>query len=278
MSSPIKHHIVDPKTKFRLSDVNPDGKDYDGSKSFCRDELDRIRKELRALQERLYAEGKQKLLVVFQAMDAGGKDGTIRSVFSGINPQGVRVSSFKKPTELELSHDFLWRVHAAAPATGMIGVFNRSHYEDVLVVRVHHLVPKTVWKERYHHINQFEKLLADSGTVIVKFLLHISPEEQLERFQERLDIPEKRWKFSPDDLSKRQHWDDYQSAFDDMLNKCSTPHAPWYVIPANQNWYRNYAVATILRDTLNRMNPQFPPEPDLNDVTLEGLTPPSQAL
>jgi PPK2 family polyphosphate:nucleotide phosphotransferase len=262
-------HIVKPGQKVRLSQLDADGKRLEDSKADCREALDFTKRELRHLQERLYAEGKQKLLIIFQAMDAGGKDGTIRAVFSGMNPQGVKVTSFKKPTELELAHDFLWRVHQAVPGNGMIGVFNRSHYEDVVVVRVHNMVPKQVWRSRYDTINQFEQLLTDSGTTIVKFLLHISRAEQKERFQERLDIAEKRWKFSRDDLRKREYWDDYLAAFEDMLRECSTPNAPWYVIPANQNWYRNYAVAKILHATMKKMDPQFPPEPDLADVVIE---------
>jgi PPK2 family polyphosphate:nucleotide phosphotransferase len=262
-------HIVQPGKNVALKDTETDGKNFGDSKDECRAALEPLKQELSDLQQRLYAEGTQKLLVVFQAIDAGGKDGTIRAVFSGINPQGVKVTSFKQPTEQELAHDFLWRVHNAVPSNGTIGVFNRSHYEDVLAVRVHEIVPKSVWKRRYAQINQFEEMLTHSGTTIVKFLLHISKKEQRKRFQERLDIPAKRWKFSPDDLAKRKFWDDYQRAFEEMLRKCSTEYAPWYVIPADQNWYRNFAIATILRETLERMNPQFPPEPDLSKIVIE---------
>jgi PPK2 family polyphosphate:nucleotide phosphotransferase len=218
-----------------------------------------LRVELRELQERLYAESGQSLLVVLQAMDAGGKDGTVRAVFEGVNPQGVKVTSFKVPTDEERAHDFLWRVHPHAPRHGDIAIFNRSHYEDVLVVRVHGFAPKAVWSARYDHINAFEANLAAAGTRVVKLFLHISRDEQRERLQERIDIPEKRWKFNPGDLEERKHWDDYQAAYRDALARTSTAVAPWYVVPANRNWYRNWAVLSILVETLREMNPQYPP-------------------
>ena len=196
------------------------------------------------------------------------KDGTIRHTFKGVNPQGVVVTSFKKPSAEELAHDFLWRVHKAVPAKGMIGVFNRSHYEDVLVVRVHDIVPEAVWRPRYEAINQFEKQLVDSGTTVLKFFLHISKKEQKERFQARLDEPEKNWKFDHGDLEKREFWDAYQDAFQDMLNNCTTENAPWYLIPADQKWYRNLAIMRVMVDTLNQMNPQFPEADDLTGVTI----------
>lgn len=263
-------HKLSPQRPFRLEDLPTDGKlFYDGDKETAVTEFKTIRKELRDWQPRLYAEGKQKLLIVFQAIDAGGKDGTIRNVFKGVNPQGVAVTSFKVPSKKELAHDFLWRVHQAVPGKGMIGVFNRSHYEDVLVVRVDNIVPETVWRPRYTHINNFEKLLHDSGTRILKFFLHISKEEQRERFQSRLDEPHKHWKFSPEDLEKRKQWPDYMAAFEEMLQQCTTDFAPWYVIPANQKWYRNLAVTRIIVETLRDMNPQYPEsKEDLSNVAI----------
>jgi len=214
--------------------------------------------ELADWQERLYAEGQQALLVVFQAMDAGGKDGAIKKVFDSVNPQGVRVTSFKVPTPLELAHDFLWRVHQQVPPQGYIGIFNRSHYEDVLIARVNNLVPESVWRTRYDHINAFEKLLADSGTRILKFYLHISKAEQKERLQARLADPAKHWKFSSGDLPVREQWDDYMAAYADALTHCNTDYAPWYVIPANKKWFRDLLITRIICETLTDMNPQFP--------------------
>jgi len=219
------------------------------------------------LQERLYAEGKRALLVVFQALDAGGKDGTTRAVFRGVNPQGVRVVGFKAPSAEELAHDYLWRIHHAMPRRGEIGIFNRSHYEDVLVVRVDSLVPEEVWSARYDQINAFERHLVDNGTQILKFFLHISREEQAERLRERVTDPAKRWKFSPDDLRKRVQWDDYQRAYEDALQRCTTEHAPWHVIPGDRNWVRNLAVAAIVRAKLEDMDPQFP-QPKWDPATI----------
>jgi PPK2 family polyphosphate:nucleotide phosphotransferase len=210
------------------------------------------------LQDVLYAEHKRSMLIVLQAMDAGGKDGTIKHVMSGVNPQGCIVTSFKQPTQHELDHDYLWRVHQAAPAKGMIGIFNRSHYEDVLVVRVHDLVPKDVWSKRYDQINAFEELLAESGTVIVKFFLHISKEEQRRRFDERNKDPNKNWKSSDADERERKFWDEYQDAYEDAIAKTSTKHAPWFVIPANEKWFRNLAVSHVLVKTLEDLNLQYP--------------------
>ena len=228
-----------------------------------------LNQELAELQERLWAENRQALLVVLQAMDAGGKDGTIRRVFGGVNPQGCRVTSFKAPSEEELAHDFLWRINKATPRKGEIGIFNRSHYEDVLIVRVHDLVPRTVWSERYAIINSFEANLAASGTTIVKLFLHISKEEQAERFQKRLENPEKHWKFNRADLEERKYWDDYQRAFEDAITETSTPVAPWYVVPADRKWYRDWAVLSILVETMRRMDPRFPaPEEDLDGVVV----------
>ena len=214
------------------------------------------------LQDRFWAEGKRSILVVLQGIDAAGKDGTINKVMEAFNPQGCPVTSFKVPSTEELAHDYLWRVHQKVPRKGEIGIFNRSHYEDVLVVRVHDFVPKEVWSARYDQINEFERILADNGTTIVKFFLAIDKDEQRERFQARFDDPTKRWKFSMGDLEERKLWDDYQAAFDDALSKTSTGHAPWYVIPANRKWFRNLAVATILADTMAELKPAYPPVAD----------------
>ncbi|MBC8105001.1 MAG: polyphosphate kinase 2 family protein, partial [Anaerolineae bacterium] len=212
---------------------------------------------------------KYAVLVVLQAMDAGGKDGTIESIFSGVNPQGCQVTSFKAPSHLELSHDYLWRVHNACPARGMIGIFNRSHYEDVLVARVKKLVPKSVWSERYHHINEFERMLADEGTTIIKFYLHISKEEQNERMKARLSDRKKRWKFNPSDIIEGKSWDDYMEAFEDAMSECSTKYAPWYVVPADDKWYRNWVVSDVIVRTMKKMDLKYPDEvPGLDKIKL----------
>ena len=210
------------------------------------------------LQARLHAEAQQSLLVVLQARDTGGKDGTIRRVFDAVNPQGCIVTSFKKPSEVELRHDFLWRIHKAVPAKGMIGIFNRSHYEDVLVVRVRNLAPRREWSKRYDQINAFERSLTENGVTILKFFLHISKAEQKERLLARLDDPTKQWKFSADDLGERALWGSYTTAYRDALRKCSTPWAPWYVVPADKKKVRNYLVAQVVVDTLKRMSPKYP--------------------
>ncbi len=224
--------------------------------------LSRDQQRLSELQNVLYAEGKHSVLVVLQATDTGGKDGTIRKVLGPLNPQGVEVSSFKVPTAEELAHDYLWRIHKRIPAKGMIGVFNRSHYEEVLVVRVHNLVPRKDVNKRYEEINQFEKHLAANGVTIVKFFLHISKKEQAERLQARLDDPSKHWKFSLGDLEERKLWGDYQKAYALALGKCSTPWAPWFVIPANHKWYRNYLIGRILRLTLEDLKLRYPKNKD----------------
>ena len=241
-----------------------------GDRDRTRSASEALNDELGALQERLWAEDERSLLVVLQAMDAGGKDGTIKKVFSGVNPQGVEVTSFKVPTDEELAHDFLWRVHARVPARGRIGIFNRSHYEDVLVARVHGLVPEPVWRARYDAIRSFEGLLAANGTTIVKFMLHISAEEQADRFRKRLEAPEKRWKFRRGDLDERRRWADYMAAFEDAIRETSATDAPWYIIPADKKWYRDWAVLHVLVSTLNDMDPQFPdPEEDLEGVIVQ---------
>ncbi len=222
------------------------------------------------LQERLYAEGKQALLVVLQAMDTGGKDGTIRAVFGPLNPQGVHVSNFKAPCGRELAHDYLWRVHQAVPAKGMIGIFNRSHYEDVLIAKVRELAPKNVIKQRYRQINDFEAYLGENHVRIIKFHLCISKDEQRERLLSRLHTTEKNWKFSRGDLAERALWDDYENAYERVLKRCSPANAPWYVIPANKKWYRNAVVSQIILDTLRDMKPQFPAaEADLDQVVID---------
>jgi len=213
---------------------------------------------LQQLQELLYADGSQALLVVLQAMDAAGKDSTIRNIFGPINPQGCKVVSFKGPNSTELAHDFMWRIHQNVPRKGMIGVFNRSHYEDVLIARVKELAPKDRLKKRYDHINNFEALLDSEGTRVVKFFLHISKDYQKEQLQDRLDIPEKNWKFSPSDIPERMLWDDYQKAFELAFEKCSCPEAPWYIVPAERKWFRNYLIAKVLVETLESMKLKFP--------------------
>jgi PPK2 family polyphosphate:nucleotide phosphotransferase len=207
---------------------------------------------------RLYAEGRQSLLLVLQGMDSAGKDGTIRHVMEGFNPQSCQVTSFKQPSIEELAHDFLWRIHRAVPRKGFVGIFNRSHYEDVLVVRVHELVPKEEWEARYDRINRFEKMLHEGGTTIVKVFLHISKDEQRKRLQARLDDPKKRWKFSRADIAERNYWSDYQRAYEAAMTRCNATYAPWYIVPANHKWYRNLVISRILRKTLEKMNPQFP--------------------
>lgn len=232
--------------------------------------LKELNKELEHLQELLYAEGEHKVLIVLQAMDTGGKDGTIRHVFEGVNPQGVKVAGFKVPTAKELAHDYLWRVHKHTPGSGEIAIFNRSHYEDVLVVRVHNLVPQEVWSRRYEHIRAFEKLLADEGTTILKFYLHIDLAEQKERLQERLDEPDKNWKFSLGDLKERALWDQYLAAYQQALWETSTDYAPWYIVPANRKWYRNLVISTIIINKLKSLNMAYPEAEDgLEDVVIE---------
>jgi PPK2 family polyphosphate:nucleotide phosphotransferase len=260
---------VEPGERVSLATVDPgETEHYEKKKDVAR-ELDKQRRRIQDLQERLYAENQQGLLIVLQAVDTGGKDGTIKHVFSGVNPQGCRVSSFKIPSAEEANHDFLWRYHKSVPARGRIGIFNRSHYEDVLIVRVKNLVPEGIWRERYEQINAFERNLTLEGITVLKFFLHISKDEQKRRLQRRLDDPNKRWKFSSDDLEERAIWDAYQQAFEDALSKCSTEHAPWYIVPANKKWYRNLVVARTIADTLGAMDPQYPPaEEGLEKITI----------
>jgi PPK2 family polyphosphate:nucleotide phosphotransferase len=262
---------VPPDTKLSLDDHDPNSKPgFEGGKEDGKAALPALNDQLSALQKRLWAESRQKLLVVLQATDTGGKDGTIRKVFTGVNPQGVKVHPFGKPTEEELAHDYLWRIHQHTPANGQITVFNRSHYEDVLAVRVRELAPRHRWERRYHHINEFELMLGEEGTRIIKVFLNISKEEQRARLESRLDDPAKNWKFSRDDLDDRALWDDFREAYEAVLSRTSTEHAPWYVVPANRKWYRNLAVSQIIVDTLTEMDPQFPdPEADLDGIVVE---------
>ncbi len=269
MLDPSLFRVV-PDSGFSLAAHDPDSKTgYEGGKSDGKAALPGLNQRLAELQRRLWAESERSLLVVIQAIDTGGKDGTIRHVFSGVNPQGVRVYGFGVPSEEEMAHDYLWRIHQHTPKDGTISIFNRSHYEDVLVVRVKGFVPEGVWSRRYRHIREFERMLADEGTHIVKLYLNISKDEQKERLQARLDEPEKNWKFNKGDLSDRALWDDYQRAFEDAITETSTDYAPWYVIPSNRKWYRNLAVSSILIDTLERMDPQYPdPEEGLDQITI----------
>jgi PPK2 family polyphosphate:nucleotide phosphotransferase len=251
-----KHFIVQPGKKAHLSKRDPAG--TIGIKEAEADTKAHI-EELRQLQDVLYADRRYALLVVLQGLDAGGKDGSIRHIFSGVNPQGCQVTAFKGPTPEELDHDFLWRVHRAVPERGFIGIFNRSHYEDVLVARVHNLVPKSVWSKRYGQINDFEKELNENNVRILKFYLHISKEEQLRRLQARLTDPKKNWKLSPFDFREREHWDEYMTAYEDALTECSTKRAPWYVIPSDNKWFRNFTIGAIVNDTLKQMKLRYPP-------------------
>ena len=252
---------VRPGHPIILADLDPNESNAYQGKKDAEQELERQRQRLQELQARLYAEQKQSLLIVLQAIDTGGKDGTIKHVFQGVNPQGCQVWSFKQPSVEELNHDFLWRYHQRTPGRGMIAIFNRSHYEDVLVTRVKQLVPEQIWRERYQLINEFEHMLALNHIMVLKFFLHISKDEQKRRLESRLAEPDKRWKFSVNDVKERLLWDDYQIAFQDAMNSCSTEYAPWYVVPANRKWYRNLVVARTIADTLEAMNPQYPAEP-----------------
>ncbi len=265
----LDRHRVHPDRHFRLADVDPN--DNGGlDKAAGREQVTRLNQRLGELQELLWADGRHRVLLVLQGMDACGKDGTIRTVFQGVNPQGVPVTSFKQPSDEELAHDYLWRVHDHAPASGELAIFNRSHYEDVLVVRVEGLVPEERWRRRYRHIMEFERMLAEEGTTIVKIFLHISKEEQRIRQQERIDNPKKRWKFSSGDLAARAKWDQYMDAFQDMLDETSTEFAPWYVVPANRNWYRDLVVSSVLVHTLESLALRYPePEAGLEGLVVE---------
>jgi PPK2 family polyphosphate:nucleotide phosphotransferase len=249
---------VQPNVPLRLADIDPATTEPFSHKKKVEKRLEELREQLSDYQENLYAEHRQSLLLVFQAMDTGGKDGTIRSLLTGVNPAGVEVAAFKQPSSEELNHDFLWRIHPHAPGRGHIGVFNRSHYEDVLVTRVHGLIEPFTWQQRYQDIVNFEQLLTRNGTRVLKFFLHISKEEQASRLQARLDNPKKRWKFEPGDLKERQLWDAYQVAYQEALAATSTPECPWYVVPANDKRARNLAIMEIVVAALADMNPQPP--------------------
>ena len=266
----LNRYLVPPDTKIKLADYDPDETGKFKSKSQADTVLEKHREQLFELQELMYAEDKHSVLVVLQAMDAGGKDGTIRHIFTGVNPQGCQVTSFKEPSEEELHHDYLWRVHKAVPGRRMIGIFNRSHYEDVLVVRVHGQLSKDELDNRFQQINRFEKLLHENGTTIVKFFLHISKDEQKARLEERLHDATKYWKVNPTDLKEREHWDEYCEAYEDVFRNCSTKHAPWYIIPANKKWYRNVTISAILVDTLQSLKMKYPkPEFDVSKMKVE---------
>lgn len=278
MPSPTLHRVV-PNSKFRLGDIDPastpafvakKGEKSGDLKARAEVELQEHASVIARLQERLWAENRRAVLVVLQGMDTSGKDGVIRHVFHGVNPQGCHVTSFKKPSEAEADRDYLWRIHAAVPARGEIGIFNRAHYEDVLIVRVHGFVEERVWKARYAQINGFEEYLEANHVTVLKFMLHISKDEQKERLQARLDDPEKRWKFSPQDVEERKLWPRYMEAYQDAVAKCSTEHAPWYVIPADRKWYARWAVAGIVRETLEGMDPRAPEvELDVGKIVIE---------
>jgi PPK2 family polyphosphate:nucleotide phosphotransferase len=273
-ASDFDRYRVKPNSKLRLKDIGTNSsqtfKGGKGDKEAGRAAVAQLNDKLEALQAQLFAERKHKMLVVLQAMDTGGKDGVINSVFDGVNPLGCRVVSFGKPTLPELEHDYLWRVHPHVPGNGEMTIFNRSHYEDVLVVRVENLVPEASWSLRYRHIVEFERMLAETGTTILKFFLHISKDEQKVRLQARLDDPEKHWKFRKADLLVRAKWDQYMAAYEDALTKTSSDVAPWYVVPADKKWYRDWVIANVLVDTLKRLDMKFPePEGDLSSVVIK---------
>jgi PPK2 family polyphosphate:nucleotide phosphotransferase len=261
---------VHPGDKVLLKDIDPGFKDHHESHKKAAEEIERDRDKLRALQALLYADGGGSLLICLQGLDAAGKDGTISHILGAMNPQGCRVTGFRQPSTEEKAHDFLWRIHQATPPRGQVAIFNRSHYEDVLVVRVHKLVPDAVWSRRYDQINEFEKELVDNNTHILKFYLHISKEEQLKRFKERLDDPMKQWKISESDYKEREFWGDYMAAYEDVLTRSSTIHAPWFVIPSDHKWFRNLAIARIVVEHLEAMDMKLPkPSVDLGHIRRE---------
>jgi len=253
-------HWIKPGTKVKLDKIDAsDTSGFKGDKKDAAEALDKIKGKLADLQELLYAEHKHKVLIVLQGMDTAGKDGAIKHVFEGVNPQGVKTSSFKVPTKVESDHDYLWRIHRRTPGDGEIMIFNRSHYESVLVERVHKIVPEKVWSRRYEHINCFEKMLADEGTVILKFYLHIDKDEQKKRIQARIDKAEKHWKLSSSDIPERRLWDNYQEAYEDAIGKTSAKHAPWMVVPANNKWYRNLVICSAICEALGSLKMKYPP-------------------
>jgi PPK2 family polyphosphate:nucleotide phosphotransferase len=266
----LERFRVLPDNRVKLDEIDPGFKDRHESHNDAVEEIEHYQTRLCELQETLWAERRHSLLICLQSMDTGGKDGTIKHVLAAMNPQGCRVVGFRQPSEEEEAHDFLWRVHRAAPARGEVVIFNRSHYEDVLVVRVHNLVPAYDWSRRYEQINAFEKGLVEHDTHILKFYLHISREEQLKRFKDRLDDPTKQWKISEADYKERGFWNDYMKAYEDALSGCSTEHAPWFVIPANHKWFRNLAVARIVFEHLERLNMTHPkPTVDIEHIRRE---------
>ena len=271
----MKRYLIKPEMKVKLSEWDPnDTSEFKGNKEEGRIEIERWNQRLEELQEILYAEHKHKVLVVLQAMDTGGKDGAIRHVFEGVNPNGTRVANFKEPSEEEKDHDYLWRIHKQVPAKGELVIFNRSHYEELLIVRVHKLVPEEDWKKRFDQINDFEQMLAENGTTILKFYLHIDKEEQKKRLQARLDDPGKHWKFRLGDLEERKLWSDYMQAYEDVLNKTSTEVAPWYIVPANHKWYRDLVISSVLVKTLEGLKMKFPePEENLQGVVIDPILP-----
>jgi len=253
--------LIRPGSRVHLAGIDA-GATHGHAKARAATDLQKGLDRLTSLQDRLWAEAKHPILIVLQGIDAAGKDGTVRHVMTAFNPMGCIVTSWKAPTAIELAHDYLWRIHQRTPGKGEISIFNRSHYEDVLVVRVHELVPKEVWSRRFDEINAFERMLVDSGTTVLKFFLYIDPDEQKARFQARLDDPDKQWKFRVGDLAERKLWDSYIAAFEEMLERCSTDVAPWYLVPSNKKWFRNLAVADIVGDVLDELDPRYPPSPD----------------
>jgi len=261
VSGALERYWVKPGTKVDLGEIDGGEKSlFKGKdKMDFQPQFDDLQSQLQELQKKLYAQNKHRVLVVMQAMDTGGKDGCIKHVFSRIDPQGIHVRSFKKPSEEEMSYDFLWRVHSKVPHNGQLVIFNRSHYEDIIAVRVKKIFPDEVWKRRQQHILNFEKMLAEEGTTIVKIFLHITKEEQKRRLEARLANPVKHWKINPDDLVDRAHWGEFMTAYEDVMTKTSTDFAPWYVVPANRKWYRNLCVARIMLDTLKKLDMEYPP-------------------
>ncbi|WP_299942041.1 polyphosphate kinase 2 family protein [uncultured Microbulbifer sp.] len=258
---------VKPGSRIKLDKIDPGFTDCYSDREKAMPVIQRLDEKIRSLQYLMYAEGKRALLICLQGRDAAGKDGTINHVLGAMNPQGCTVTSFKQPSQEELAHDFLWRCHKVVPARGHIAIFNRSHYEDVLIQRVHDMVPESIWSKRYGHINHFEKLLSDHQTLILKFFLHIDADEQLKRFKQRIDDPTKQWKISENDYTEAAYWDSYTRAFEDALSKCSTPYAPWFVIPANHKWFRNLAVAAIVTEAMESLNMRFPkPKVDIKAI------------
>lgn len=268
----LERYWVKPGTKVDFSKLESGEKSLftGANKEEFDSQFRSLQDELQELQKMLYAQGKHRVLVVMQAMDTGGKDGCIKHVFSHIDPQGIHVRSFKKPSEEELSYDFLWRVHSKVPHRGQLVIFNRSHYEDIIAVRVKKLFPEEVWKRRQRHILEFERMLAEEGTTIVKIFLHISKKEQKKRLEARLENPVKHWKFNPDDLADRAHWDEFMAAYEDVMSKTSTDFAPWFVVPADRKWYRNLCVARIMLDTLKKLDMELPKiDWDPKGITIE---------